>query len=230
MTKRPAYRHAAIAMTLAAALLASGCKVKDTREDGGEAAPDPSETTLISPDPTPAAAETPVNSIIRPDLEDNPVVESPPEPQSLTIGFPDGGYAVSAGGKRTLRALLDSDAYEEGWPIVLRGHTDSEGDDQGNIFASRKRAEAVAGWLTENGVDEDRIEIIALGEQRPVAPNAKLDGTPNEAGRRANRRVDVWLGEPGSQPPEDTEEEEAEAPRGNPRPLSEPRATRTPAR
>ena len=103
--------------------------------------------------------------------------------------------------------MLKSDQLAEGWPIVLRGHTDSEGDDRGNLFASRKRAEAVAGWLVENGIDEDRIEVIALGEQRPIAPNAHLDGTPDERGRARNRRVDMWIGPPGSQPGEDTREQ-----------------------
>jgi OOP family OmpA-OmpF porin len=86
----------------------------------------------------------------------------------------------------------------KGWPIVLRGHTDSEGSDQGNLFASRKRAEAVAGWLVESGIDEDRIEVIALGEQRPIAPNVHLDGTPDKEGRRRNLRVEVWIGPVGS--------------------------------
>lgn len=217
--------RSAIMLAAAGALVLSACQVKDTRDEDGET-PDPTETTLIAPDPTPTATETSGVSIIRPDLEDSPVVDSPPEPESLTVAFPDGGYALSTRGTSALRSLLTSEAVEEGWPIVLRGHTDSEGDDQGNIFASRKRAEAVAGWLTDNGVDEDRIEIIALGEQRPIAPNANLDGTPNEAGRRANRRVDVWVGEPGSTPPED-EAIGAPGEQREERPISEPRVRRT---
>jgi len=43
------------------------------------------------------------------------------------------------------------------------------------------------------GVAQDRISVIAFGEQNPVEPNAKPDGTPNERGREANRRVDVTV-------------------------------------
>lgn len=219
-------RRAAAALAAGAAFALSACQVKDTRDQDEEPAPEATETTLISPDPTPSPTASSGVSIIRPDLEDAPVMRAPAEPENISVAFPDGGYSLSGRATGALRSLVASDAVEEGWPIVLRGHTDSEGDDQGNIFASRKRAEAVAGWLTDNGVDEDRIEIIALGEQRPVAPNANLDGTPNEAGRRANRRVDVWVGKPGSTPPED-EAIGAAGEEREERPISEPRVRRT---
>ena len=135
------------------------------------------------------------------------MIEAPPDPLAATVPFPDGGYELNAAAERVLAGVVKSDQLAENWPIVLRGHTDSEGDDRGNLFASRKRAEAVAGWLVENGVDEERIEVIALGEQRPVAPNAQLNGTPDERGRARNRRVEVWIGPPGSQPAEDTREQ-----------------------
>ena len=48
----------------------------------------------------------------------------------------------------------------------------------------------------EHGVARERITVIALGEQRPVAPNAHLDGTPDEEGRARNRRVTVTIAPP----------------------------------
>lgn len=48
-------------------------------------------------------------------------------------------------------------------------------------------------FLVENGVEEERIEIVAFGEQNPVEPNALSDGSPNEEGRAANRRVEVTI-------------------------------------
>jgi OOP family OmpA-OmpF porin len=59
------------------------------------------------------------------------------------------------------------------------------------MWASLARAEAVRDWLVENGVAEDRIRTIAFGEQNPIAPNARPDGTPDEDGRAANRRVEI---------------------------------------
>ena len=122
-----------------------------------------------------------------------------------TIPFGEGGHELSVAAEDALADVLASDQLAEGWPIVLRGHTDSVGHDEANLRASRRRAEAVAEWLVENGVSEERIEIVALGEQRPVAPNARPDGSPDEEGRAKNRRVTVSIApaepEPAAEPP-----------------------------
>lgn len=188
----------ALPITAAAGLaLLAGCEVK---RGGDPAEPSPTPTPIASQTLALAEGEVEPASIIRPDVTPSPVLDVAPDPLAATVGFPDGGYELDTAGERLLRSVVGSDQAKEGWPVVLRGHTDSEGDDQGNLFASRKRAEAVAGWLAEHGVAERRIEVIALGEQRPIAPNAHLDGTPDEEGRRKNRRVDVWIGPPGSSP------------------------------
>lgn len=70
-----------------------------------------------------------------------------------------------------------------------------------NLRASQRRAEVVRDWLVENGVAEDRIDVIAFGEQNPVSPNANPDGTPDEAGRAKNRRVDLTIAVPPGTPP-----------------------------
>ena len=86
---------------------------------------------------------------------------------------------------------MASPQVEQGGPIILRGHSDSGGNDEGNMRASRARAEAVRDWLVDSGVDEARISLIAFGEQNPVAPNARPDGSPDPVGRAANRRVEI---------------------------------------
>src|SRR5690606_40300595 len=110
--------------------------------------------------------------------------------------FPYTTLFRSEAAEAVLGKVLESRQLAEGWPIVLRGHTDSAGHDEANLRVSRRRAEAVAEWLTERGVDPGRIEVVALGEQRPVAPNARLDGTPDEEGRARNRRVTVSIAPP----------------------------------
>ena len=197
---RPAVKHA-FTLMLGAGLLAS-CEVK---RDTVEAEPTPASTETATLVEGPGGEEAEPASIIRPDVTPTPVLDVPPDPLTATIGFPDGGYAIDAAGEKLLHTVLTSDQAERGWPIVLRGHTDSAGNDQGNIFASRKRAEAVAGWLEENGVSAERIEVIPMGEQNPVAPNARLDGSPNEKGRAKNRRVEIWIAPPGTEPAEAAE-------------------------
>jgi outer membrane protein OmpA-like peptidoglycan-associated protein len=84
--------------------------------------------------------------------------------------------------------------------IAIEGHTDNVGSDEFNERLSRDRAEAVASLLRARGVDPARIEVRGLGEKMPVASNDE------DAGRQANRRVEIVLAEPptpavGSAPP-----------------------------
>lgn len=81
--------------------------------------------------------------------------------------------------------------------ITIEGHTDSRGDDAYNLDLSRRRAEAVKAYLVQQGVAEGRLRTVGLGEQRPAAPNARPDGSDDEAGRQRNRRVEVILPETG---------------------------------
>ena len=204
-----------IAATATLAMALAGCEL---RQDGAEeeATPDAGapDTTTPSPtaSPTPTQSASPVASIIRdsamPDMED---VELPVQPVELTVPFLD-GTDISAAAERRLVGLMNRRAVEEeDWPVILAGHTDSGGNDQANLRASRARAEAVAAWLVERGVDDDRIEVIAFGEQNPVAPNALPDGTPNEAGRRSNRRVEIRIAPPGENESGDDEDGESAA-------------------
>ena len=182
------------------ALALAGC---DVRREGGESAPGTQDAAAAgTPSPASSASpaaegEEPVNSIIRDDIEEAPaLVDLPPDPVDVTIGFPDGGTAIGEQDERRLQMVLESDAMAEGWPIVVGGHTDSGGNDRANLRASRARAEAVAAWLVERGVDDDRVQVIAFGEQNPVAPNALPNGEPDEAGRARNRRVQITIAEP----------------------------------
>ena len=60
-------------------------------------------------------------------------------------------------------------------------------------FPKGGRGLAVAKWLIDNGVDAERITVIAFGEQNPIEPNALPSGAANEAGRAANRRVEIEI-------------------------------------
>ena len=182
-----------------ALLLLSGC---GTREEERPAAEDSANEEPLS---EPEVVEEPVTSIIRPDVVPDPVVVLPPKPLVMTIGFPEGSV-LSQEAERQLMSILESEAVAEGWPIILRGHSDSSGGDASNLRSSRRRAEAVAAWLTKQGIAEERIRIIPFGEQNPIAPNANPDGSPNEEGRARNRRVEVIISPDGRTPVEGEEE------------------------
>lgn len=176
MKRTRAYRLAAIASSL----LLMSCQQRGPADE---------EDTF---DP-PAANPTVSQSIIRPEVAPIRVEpEAPLEPLRVSIGFPDGS-GLDEAAQAALEDVFASEQLQEGGMIVLRGHSDSAGSDAANLRASQRRAEAVRNWLMDKGVAQERIVIIALGEQNPVQPNALPDGTPNEEGRAANRRVEVTV-------------------------------------
>ncbi len=71
------------------------------------------------------------------------------------------------------------------WQII--GNTDAVGSESYNMKLSRERAQSVINYLVEHGIDRDRFELIANGENNPVASNK----TPE--GRAMNRRVEIKL-------------------------------------
>ena len=76
--------------------------------------------------------------------------------------------------------------------VQVQGHTDSISDDASNQTLSEQRAKAVTDALTSDGVTAS-IESIGYGETRPIAPNENSDGSDNPAGRRLNRRVEIFV-------------------------------------
>ena len=71
--------------------------------------------------------------------------------------------------------------------VEVSGHTDSIGSDEVNQRISEQRAQAVASYLTAQGVQPQRFEIIGMGKRYPIASN------DSEAGRAQNRRVEIRL-------------------------------------
>ena len=71
--------------------------------------------------------------------------------------------------------------------LLLVGHTDDKGTDSYNLDLSRRRAAAVANYLTSRGVPAARIATSGRGETEPIAPN------DNDADRQKNRRVEVAI-------------------------------------
>lgn len=79
-------------------------------------------------------------------------------------------------------------------PVRIEGHTDAKGSPEYNQGLSQRRAESVRGWLAANGnVKGVRFETKGFGAQRPVAPNAKPDGSDDPDGRQKNRRVEIVI-------------------------------------
>ena len=175
------------AFTIMLALSIAGCD----RTTDNPALPEPTPSPLRSGEPAQA-------SIMRPDIV-TPIADTAPmEPLDLTVGFPDGGADLDAAQIAMLKKFVTSPQVKLGGPIQLEAHSDSAGTDAANLTASRKRGDAVRDWLTAHGIAADRIALVAFGEQNPAHPNALPDGSPDEAGRAANRRVEIHVPVPNA--------------------------------
>lgn len=53
--------------------------------------------------------------------------------------------------------------------LRIAGHTDSRGSDEYNLALGQRRAAAAKRYLTQQGIDESRLEVASYGEEQPVA-------------------------------------------------------------
>jgi outer membrane protein OmpA-like peptidoglycan-associated protein len=71
--------------------------------------------------------------------------------------------------------------------IIVEGHTDSTGSDSYNMDLSKRRAQSVTDYLSNNGISSSRINTNWYGEEQP-----KFDNTSPEE-RSKNRRVELAI-------------------------------------
>lgn len=69
------------------------------------------------------------------------------------------------------------------WPITITGHTDDQGSAEANLRLSEARAKALGQFFVSKGLAQDRVIIVAKGQEEPVATNETAEG------RAENRRV-----------------------------------------
>jgi len=71
--------------------------------------------------------------------------------------------------------------------VEIGGHTDNSGAADYNLKLSEQRAQSVANYLTQNGIDAQRISKKGYGALQPVKPN------DTENNRQANRRIEFKI-------------------------------------
>ena len=71
--------------------------------------------------------------------------------------------------------------------VEVAGHSDSTGSDSYNQSLSERRSKTVSQYLYSQGIIDERLISVGLGESYPVADN----GAPE--GRRLNRRVEITM-------------------------------------
>jgi outer membrane protein OmpA-like peptidoglycan-associated protein len=101
------------------------------------------------------------------------------------ILFDFGKYDLRPEAREALAKLSGIVLAHPGLKLAVEGHTDNVGGDEFNQVLSEKRAEAVRGYLIQQGLEAGTITAMGFGKTRPVASN----DTP--AGRQQNRRVEL---------------------------------------
>jgi outer membrane protein OmpA-like peptidoglycan-associated protein len=91
-------------------------------------------------------------------------------------------------GKEAAQELLNAIKEQKPDRIVLVGHTDVRGSAETNMTLSNARAEAVATFLRENGVDAS-VETVGKGANEPIKLN-DTSGLTQEDIYALNRRVE----------------------------------------
>ncbi len=101
--------------------------------------------------------------------------------------FKTGSYELLPGARERLAKVSGIVLAHPGLHLDVEGHTDSVGSDEYNMQLSQKRAEAVRGYLIQQGIPDGAIVAHGYGKTQPVASN----DTPE--GRQQNRRVELVL-------------------------------------
>lgn len=101
--------------------------------------------------------------------------------------FPFNSTDLLPAGQENLRNLAASLQANPETEVLIVGHTDAVGSDTYNQRLSEQRATSAAAILASSGIPRDRIRTSGRGEMEPVAENE------SEAGRQANRRVEVAI-------------------------------------
>ncbi len=75
--------------------------------------------------------------------------------------------------------------------FLFLSHTDNSGFAANNLYFSLKRAERMANYLVEAGINPAHLHLKACGSNYPIATNTNADGTENTVGQTMNRRIDL---------------------------------------
>ncbi|HEY5897115.1 MAG TPA: OmpA family protein [Burkholderiales bacterium] len=176
---------------------------------------------------TPAEAAAPCDAVPRASVPPVPVAQAQPEPapapapeplaaaapapapepvviEKITLNtdvlFEFNKADLRPSGRQKLDELAQSAQGANVDKVVLTGHADRIGSEQYNKELSEKRAQAVADYLAQKGVDSSRLEVEGRGKSEPITGNEcdKLGPPSNKNAKliaclQPDRRVEAEL-------------------------------------
>lgn len=163
-------------------------------------AAEPASPAALPVAPAPKTPETPPSSQLPPPSATTAApsasVAAPPRCPALVINFKSGMASPPPGARPRLAELAAWLVAHPDVAVVIDGHADSSGNEDGNLRLSRQRASFVGAALEGAGVDHARVGVRGFGSFWPV------DESPPDASW--NRRVVVQT--KGSACPREREE------------------------
>lgn len=103
------------------------------------------------------------------------------------MNFPSGRSDLPARSIELLSKVKEVASHLGPQAITIEGHTDAIGTADVNEKLSQARAESVAKYLANNGIEAEKIEAQGHGFEKPIASNK------SSTGRAQNRRVDILI-------------------------------------
>ncbi|TDR33172.1 peptidoglycan-associated lipoprotein Pal [Hydromonas duriensis] len=107
-----------------------------------------------------------------------------PAPAARSVYFDLDSYIVRADGQPVINshAKFLQDRRQR---IIIQGNTDERGTAEYNLALGQKRSEAVRQALKLQGVNDEQMEAVSLGKEKPKALGS------NENAWAENRRADI---------------------------------------
>jgi len=127
------------------------------------------------------------------DVYFTPLLKNPKGGDTLVLYFDFDEDSLAPRTQRQLAIVAQILKTDPGKKLTLSGHTDALGTEDYNTRLSARRAEVVKEFLVASGVGEKQILTVAKGTSQPRRPNFTESGADDPAGRRVNRRAEIYL-------------------------------------
>jgi OOP family OmpA-OmpF porin len=154
------------------------------RQNGSSAAPTPKSANIVS---SPMRSSTRQSAPGRRTMPRTAMAAARPGSSNLAVGFVMGSAELDTLGRAQAGKLLEAlrGPQLSAKKVMVTGHTDSVGSRAFNLDLSRRRANAMVDYLTQNGIERSRLDARGVGFDQPL---------PNLGARAAaNRRVEISI-------------------------------------
>ncbi len=174
-----------IFMAAAVALALAGCgsnvKLNDVPVE------DKSGTAVTPGGPGGGATTGPAtqSSVAQVQVDPNANSQAGPANVSRMVYFDYDSYVIRADGQQLIEAHARFLRANPQRRVALEGHTDERGGREYNLALGQRRAEAVRRALGLLGVNDNQMEAVSFGKEKPAIVGS------DEAAWAQNRRVEI---------------------------------------